>query len=125
MTKNSDEASSEAEYNEILRKLDTLLRKHQGKSSASVTDEADDQGVSSPVSLPEAGLGQVSPTASGNIPTLTETVDFAPATQSPQPDVTSLLGQIVDSALRDTELHLDARVRDKLVQALESRLFGL
>jgi hypothetical protein len=52
-------------------------------------------------------------------------VYLAPEMLSPQPDVTSLLAQILDSALGDAEVDLNADVRKILVQALESRLFGL
>ncbi|HEX8873065.1 MAG TPA: hypothetical protein VF780_00440, partial [Nitrosospira sp.] len=64
-------------------------------------------------------------TASDNIPTLTETVHITPAMLSPQSDITSLLGQILDSALQDAGVDLDAAARKALIQALECRLFGL
>jgi hypothetical protein len=44
---------------------------------------------------------------------------------SPQSDVTLLLEQVLDSALRDAGADLEAGARKTLVQALESHLFGL
>jgi hypothetical protein len=110
----SKEASPEADYDAILQKLDALLHKHQGKPS--VLTEATDTAVA-----PE----QISLTAADNIPTLTETVFLAPAMLSPESDITSLLEQILDSALKDAGVNLAARERTALVQALECRLFGL
>ncbi len=40
MTNIHDKTASEAEYDEILRKLDTLLSRHQGKSSVSARTDA-------------------------------------------------------------------------------------
>ena len=110
----SNETSSEADYDAILHKLDALLRKHQGKPPP--VAEASNTAVASE---------QVSLTAADNIPTLTETVFLTPAMLSPQSDITSLLEQILDSALKDAGVDLAAGARTALVQALECRLFGL
>ncbi|MEP7370608.1 MAG: hypothetical protein ABI659_00145 [Nitrosospira sp.] len=120
---NSSENSSEADYNEILSKLDALLRKHQGKPS--VPAEADNNAASFPDLTLRAASGETSLTDADNIPTLTETVFLPPAMLSPQSDITSLLGQILDSALKDAGTDLDAGARNALVHALECRLFGL
>ncbi|MBA2658058.1 MAG: hypothetical protein H0U72_00480 [Nitrosospira sp.] len=109
-----NQASSEADYDEILKKLDALLHKHQGMPSARA----------------EAGDAAVAPapssfTAPDNIPMLTEIVLLPPTMLSPQADITSLLEQIVDSALRDAGADLATEARAALVQALECRLFGL
>ncbi len=109
-----NEASSEADYDAILQKLDALLRKHQGTPSARA--EASDT---------VAASEQISLTAPDSIPTLTETVFLTPTMLSPQADITSLLEQIVDSALRDAGAELAAGARTALVQALESRLFSI
>jgi hypothetical protein len=107
----SNETSPEADYDTILQKLDTLLRKHQGNSSAPTGAN---------------GTGEEpSLTAADNIPTLTETVSLPSAMLSPQSDITSLLEQILDSALKDAGADLTAGARTALVQALECRLFGL
>ncbi|MEO7320777.1 MAG: hypothetical protein ABIW02_03960 [Nitrosospira sp.] len=103
-----NQASSEADYDEILKKLDALLHKHQGMPSARA----------------EAGDAAVAP-APDNIPMLTEIVLLPPTMLSPQADITSLLEQIVDSALRDAGADLATGARAALVQALECRLFGL
>ncbi len=120
---NSIESSSEADYNEILRKLDALLLKHQGKPS--VLTEVDNNAASFPDLALGAASGETSLTDADNIPTLTEMVFLPPAMLSPQSDITSLLGQILDSALKDAGAHLDTGARNALVQALECRLFGL
>lgn len=109
-----NEASSEADYDAILQKLDALLRKHQGTSSTQA--EANDA---------VAASEQSSPTAPDNIPTLTEAVLLAPTMLSPHADITSLLEQIVDSSLRDAGADLPPGARTALVQALECHLFGL
>ena len=109
----SNEASSEADYDAILHKLDALLRKHQGKPSTLAEAET------------AVASGQVSLTAADSIPTLTETVFLTPTMLSPQSDITSLLEQILDSALKDAGVDLTAGARTALVQALECRLFGL
>lgn len=109
----SNETSPEADYDTILQKLDTLLRKHQGNSSAPT-------GANDTTSGEEPSL-----TAADNIPTLTETVSLPSAMLSPQSDITSLLEQILDSALKDAGTDLTAGARTALVQALECRLFGL
>lgn len=119
---NSNEISSEADYDEILIKLDALLCKHEGKPPA--LSEADNTAASLPVSTPAVAPEQTSLTAADNIPVLTETVLLTPSMLSPQSDITSLLEQILDSALRDAGLDLDTRARTALVQALEHRLFG-
>ncbi|HYH57233.1 MAG TPA: hypothetical protein VD772_11510 [Anseongella sp.] len=122
MTNSSDERTSEADYNEILSKLEALLRRHQGKSS-SVAVKGDD---SPSFHIPSPGtLRHEQLIAADNIPTLTEIVHLAPAMLSPQSDVTSLLRQVLDSALRDAGVELDAAAREALVQALETRLFGI
>lgn len=112
----SNEASSEADYDAILHKLDALLRKHQSKPPALAEAEVSNTAVASE---------QVTLTAADNIPTLTETVFLTPTMLSPQSDITSLLEQILDSALKDAGADLAAGARTALVQALECRLFGL
>ncbi|SEP30786.1 hypothetical protein [Nitrosovibrio sp. Nv6] len=124
MTNNSDEAPSEPEYDEILRKLDALLRKHQSRSSASAPVEANDGLGSLPPSFSGA-LDQTSLSAADNIPTLNEIVYVTPPMLSPQSDITLLLEQVLDSALKDAGIDLEAGARKALVQALESHLFGL
>ena len=128
MTNSSNEAPQEPEYDEILRKLDALLRKHQGRSPASAQAEADSGSDSLPGSFPRAALDRApldTPlSAPDDIPTLTEIVHVTPAMLSPQSDVTLLLEQVLDSALRDAGADLEAGARKTLVQALESHLFG-
>lgn len=129
MTNSSNEAPQEPEYDEILRKLDALLRKHQGRSPAPAQAEADSEPDSLPGSFPGAASGRApldaTSSAPDDIPTLTEIVQVTPAMLSPQSDITLLLGQVVDSALSDAGVDLEAGARKTLVQALESHLFGL
>ena len=116
---NGDDASQEARYDEIVNKLEALLQKHRGTSS-STTMAAGAKAYLTTI----AGSTDGPSTASDNIPTLTETVHIAPAMLSPHSDITSLLGQILDSALKDAGVDLDVTARKALVQALESQLFG-
>jgi hypothetical protein len=125
MTNSSDETTPEADYNEILSKLEALLRKHQGNPSASASVETDGKAEAFHIAAHGTALEQGSLIAIDEIPTLTEMVYLAPEMLSPQPDITSLLEQILDSALGDAEIDLEADARKILVQALESRLFGL
>jgi len=125
MTNIRDKTASEAEYDEILRKLDTLLSRHQGKSSVSARTDANVAADFLSNSVLGRRSEQVPLTAADNIPTLTETVHLAPTMLAPCSSIASLIGQIVDSALKDAGTALDARARAALVQALESKLFGL
>jgi hypothetical protein len=118
---NSDGASQEAKYDEIVSKLEALLQKHKRASPASMATG----GGAGTYSASITGAADAPLAASDNIPTLTETVHIAPAMLSPQSDIPSLLGQILDSALKDAGVDLDIAGRKALVQALESHLFGL
>ncbi len=125
MTNSSDETTPEADYNEILSKLEALLRKHQGNPSASASVETDGKAEAFHSAAHGTALEQRPLIAVDEIPTLTEMVYLAPEMLSPQPDITSLLEQILDAALGDAEVDLNADTRKILVQSLESRLFGL
>lgn len=124
MKNNSDEALSETEYNEILRKLNALLLEHQGRPDGSAQAKTGDFSDSPPASVSEVASDQGTLTAADNIPTLTEAVYPTLGTQLPPLDVTALLDQILDSAVREAGAQLDERTRRTLIQALESRLFG-
>ena len=115
---NGDDASQEARYDEIVSKLEALLQKHRGASSSTTA------GGAKAYLTTIAGSADGPSAASDNIPTLTETVHIAPAMLSPHSDITSLLGQILDSALKDAGVELDVAARKALVQALETQLFG-
>jgi hypothetical protein len=122
MTNTHPKISPEAEYDEILRKLDALLLRHQGKPSVSARPGANEL---QPSPMVGGRSAQIALTAADNIPTLTEMVYLTPAMLSPSSDITSLIAQIVDSALKDAGTELETGVRGALVRALESRLFGL
>ncbi len=125
MTNNSDETTPEADYNEILSKLEALLHKHQSNPSASASVETDGKVEAFHIAAHGTALEQGSLIAVDEIPTLTEMVYLAPEMLSPQPDVTSLLAQILDAALREAKVDLNADARKIVVQGLESRLFEL
>ena len=125
MTNSSNEAPQEPEYDEILRKLDALLRKHQGRSPASAQAEAGNESNSLPDSFSTAALDRAPLSVPDDIPTLTEIVHVTPVMLSPQSDITLLLEEILDSALRDAGVDLEAGARKTLARALESHLFGL
>jgi hypothetical protein len=118
--KNDTKIMHETEYDEIVRKLDALLSRHKHASSG-VTKAVT---TAAPFSGASEGKAEPSPGAD-NIPTLTEMVEAAPSMLSPHADIQSLLSQILDSALKDTGVDLDAATRSRLVQALESQLFSL
>jgi len=120
--KKTDVASQEAEYDEIVRKLDALLSRHKRENSAST--ESAVRAVMSPAPL-KSSATETSLTANDNIPTLTETVQVTPSMLSSHTDIRSLLWQVLDSALKDTGADLDTATRNTLVQALESRLFSV
>jgi hypothetical protein len=121
---NGDDASPEAKYDEIVSKLEALLQKHKGGSFAPITKTKTENGGARGYSASIQGGADESLTTSDNIPTLTETVHIAPGMLSPQSDITSLLAQIVDSALKDAGVNLDVNAQKALVQALETQLFG-
>lgn len=134
---NSNETSQD-EYDEILRKLEILLSRHQSASSTPLVGSdsratARPSGFSgtaskqtpTPVNIPT--LTEViakQATTEVNIPTLTEVVHSAPSTLSPT-DITMVLEKILDNVLNDAGLDLNPEARQGLIQALKSRLFGL
>lgn len=122
---NSSKRTSKEEYDAILRKLDALLRKHQEGLSASTPARADGSRDSRPRSVFSGAPKQVQPTTADEIPTLTEVVHLAPSMMPSSSDLTVLLGQIVDSALKDANVELDTEARTTLVEALQARLFRL
>lgn len=122
MTNTRSNTPPEADYDEILRKLDALLLRHQGKPSVSARIDANG---ARPTQRVGGGSAQTSLMAADTIPTLTEMVYLPPSMLSAPGDITSLIAQIVDSALKDAGADLAAGARAALVQALESRLFGL
>ncbi|SFW34140.1 hypothetical protein [Nitrosovibrio sp. Nv17] len=100
-------------YDEILERLDALLRSHRHGSCPTPDPAA------------SAVPADVPPPAEDGVPILSEQLSPAPATLSPQADITALLEEIVDAALGDANADLDAGSRQALVHALESHLFGL
>ena len=122
MTTNNG-SSLETEYDNILNKLDALLRKHQDKPQPPAEGGAGAEFLHNviPGGIPP---GKASG-SDGNIPTVTEAVILTPGMLSSQSDITAILAQIVDSALKDAGTVLNPDARTALVQALESRLFGL
>ena len=109
---------NESGDDEVLDKLDALLRKHQGKSSAATG--ADDVAATLPVltQIIDAAPEQLSPPVLNEIPTLTEAIPLPPAAPLPQTE----LRQLLDAALLEAEIELDAAAREALIDALEWRL---
>ena len=112
---------NESGDDEVLDKLDALLRKHQGKSSAA-TGAAGVEGAAAtlPVltQIIDAAPEQSSPPVLNKIPTLTEAIPLPPAAPLPQTE----LRQLLDAALLEAEIELDAAAREALIHALEWRL---
>jgi hypothetical protein len=116
-------SSSETEYDNILNKLDALLRKHQGNAQPLAGGDGNAEPLHNviPGGIPAGDASG----STNNIPTLTEAVILTSGMLSSQSDITAILAQIVDSALKDAGTTLNADARKALVQTLESRLFGL
>lgn len=116
-----NEIPPESGDDEVLDKLDALLRKHQGKP-ATVTG-ADSVAATLPVltQILDAAPEQSSPPALNKIPTLTEAMPVPPVAPSPQTE----LRQLLDAALLEAEIELDAAAREALSHALEWRLKNL
>ena len=98
------------EYDQILRKLEELMRKHQRRSPVAGQKRMEADPASRPTD---------------SIPTLTEIVDFSPSLLAPQPDITALLEHVLNSSLKDAGVHLGEDARAALVQSLQTHLFGL
>jgi hypothetical protein len=125
------------EYDEILRKLEILLSRHQSISSPPLADSdgrmADGSSRLSGIATKQARADDI-PTLtevaarqspSGvSIPTLTEVVHATPSKLSPI-DITALLEKILDGALNEARAVLTPKARKTLIQALKSHLFGL
>ena len=109
---------NESGDDEILDKLDALLRKHQSKP-ATVTG-ADGVAATLPVltQIVDAAPEQLSPPVLNKIPTLTEAIPLPPVAPLPQTE----LRQLLDAALLEAEIELDATAREALIHALEWRL---
>ena len=120
-----NEIPAESDDNEVLDKLDALLRKHQSKP-ATVTG-ADGVAATLPVltQIVDAAPEQLSPPVLNKIPTLTEAIPLPSAAASPKIEVMSQLRQLLDAALLEAEVELDAAAREALIQALEWRLKNL
>ena len=114
-----NEISPESGDDEVLSKLEALLRKHQGKPSA--VAGMDEAAATLPVltqildAAPEQSSSSPGP---DKIPTLTETMPLLPAS----PSLKTELRQILEAALLETEVDLDAAAREALIHALEWRL---
>ncbi len=116
-----DEHKSSTDFDdaEILAKFRNLLSKYQNQGkiiSASST-------IAAPISTvaPQTD-GILQEAESDKIPTLTEIVILHPSVIQPQPRRSTLIRQILDGALEDTSIEMDAIDRKALASALEVRL---
>ena len=107
---NPNGTTPSTEYDQILRKLEELMRKHQRRSPGASQRRVE----ADPASR-----------STDSIPTLTEIVDFSPSLLAPQPDITALLEHVLDSALKDAGVDLGEDARVALVRSLQTHLFGL
>ncbi|MBP6056926.1 MAG: hypothetical protein KA524_00620 [Nitrosomonas sp.] len=116
-----DEHKSSTDFDdaEILAKFRNLLGKYQNQGKIiGVT-------TSTPVSTPTAtsqtnGISQE--VEADSIPTLTEIVILHPSVIQPQPKRSTPIRQILDAALEDAHIEMDALDRKALAHALEVRL---
>ena len=119
-----NEISPESGNDEVLDKLDALLRKHQGKSSAAIgATGINEIAATLPVltQIMDAAPEQLSPPVLNKIPTLTEAIPLPPAAPLAQTE----LRQLLHAALLEAEIELDAAARETLIHALEWRLKNL
>ena len=116
-----DEHKSSTDFDdaEILTKFRNLLSKYRNRGkiiSATSTMAAPISTVASQTD------GILQEAAADTIPTLTEIVILHPSVIQPQPRRSTLIRQILDGALEDTSIEMDAIDRKALASALEIRL---
>ncbi|UJP04517.1 MAG: hypothetical protein LZF61_06430 [Nitrosomonas sp.] len=110
---------SDSDDNKVLEKLNGLLQKYQGRGNSFGTARSN-----KPTTLdhPHHEPGGVYPGESENIPTLTETVTLRPAIIQPQPKRSTPMQKLLESALQDAGIIMNALDKKALAAALESRL---
>lgn len=116
-----DEHKSSTDFDdaEILAKFRNLLSKYRnpGKIISATST------IAAPISTVASQTdGILQEAEADKIPTLTEIVILHPSVIQPQPRRSTLIRQILDGALEDTSIEMDAIDRKALASALEVRL---
>ena len=108
---NDDKTATDSDDAEILDKFHSLLGKYQnqGKIAGAVPAKAVES-------------GKTASHETGSIPLLTEVVILHPAIIHRQPARLTPVRQILDAALAETQIEMDAQSRKLLARALEIRL---
>jgi len=115
-TMNDDKTSIDPDDSEILAKFRSLLNKYQNQGKLIATSSTK---VTSTQTSP---VDNSAPAPTDKIPVLTETVILHPAVIQPQPKRLTPIRQILDAALDDAHIEMDALDRKALANALEARL---
>lgn len=113
---NDEKSSIDSDDAEILAKFRSLLGKYQNQSKIINTAVA----VTSAVDSQSNAIAQE--IASDKIPVLTEVVILNPSVTQPQLKRLTPIYQILDAALEDAHIKLDANDRKALAHALEARM---
>lgn len=113
---NDDKTSIDTDDSEILAKFRSLLNKYQNQGNIIASPNSQITSVST---LPD---DHTAPVLANKIPVLTEAVILHPAVIQPQPKRLTPIRQILDAALADANIEMDALDRKALTKALEIRL---
>lgn len=116
-----DEHKSSTDFDdaEILAKFRNLLSKYRNRGKIISATSA----IAAPISTVASQTDEILQEAEADkIPTLTEIVILHPSVIQPQPRRSTLIRQILDGALEDTSIEMDAIDRKALASALEVRL---
>ena len=103
-----DKTATDSDDAEILNKFNNLLGKYQNQGKIT--------GAMPPHNVSATGK------TTGSIPVLTEAVTLHPAIIHRQPARLTPVRQILDAALEETQIEMDAQSRKALARALEIRL---
>ena len=112
-------SSTDCDDAEILAKFRNLLSKYRNRGKIISATSA----IAAPISTVASQTDEILQEAEADkIPTLTEIVILHPSVIQPQPRRSTLIRQILDGALEDTSIEMDAIDRKALASALEVRL---
>ena len=116
---NENNASSDLDDSEILEKFRNLLNKYQHQGKLISANE-----FSHPITAPSSD-NRPDANKSDEIPLLTDIVILHPTVIHPQPARLTPIRQILDSALAECLIDMNATDRKALANALEIRLARL
>ena len=113
---NDEKTSIDTDDSEIVEKFRSWLNKYQNQGNIIASPNSLITSVST---LPD---DHTAPVLANKIPVLTEAVILHPAVIHPQPKRLTPIRQILDAALADANIEMDALDRKALTKALEIRL---